>query len=97
MANLISYASKDSEHIYNSLLSRLSEKGLNVFSSARDYAGSTPSKELMGQHIAGSVVLLLLLSPTYVDSPWCRHEALSAKHAGVPIIPVYSGDVSVHS
>jgi hypothetical protein len=89
----ISYKSEDSEQVYNSLLTRLSEKGLNVFNSARDFAGATPSKDLMGQHAAGSVVLLALVSPNYFDSPWCRHEAVSAKQAGVPIIPVYSGDV----
>ena len=93
----ISYRSEDSEQVYNSLLTRLSEKELNVFNSARDFAGATPSKALMGQHAAGSVVLLALVSPNYFDSPWCRHEAVSAKKAGVPIIPVYSGAVRVCS
>ena len=62
-------------------------------SSKRDLAGAAVTKDMMGRHPAGSVVLLALVSPNYFGSEWCRYEAVSAKQAGVPIIPVYSGDV----
>jgi hypothetical protein len=91
----ISYRSEDMDQVYNSLLTRLSEKGLNVFNSKRDLAGAPVTKDIMEQHAAGSVVLLALVSPGYFDSEWCRYEAISAKNAFVPIIPVYSGDVSL--
>ena len=35
---------------------------------------------------------LALLSPGYFDSKWCRGEVEAAKEAGVPIVPVYSGE-----
>ena len=46
----------------------------------------------MQEHAAGSVVVLALLSPNYFTSKFCRGELEGAKEAGVPIVPVFSGD-----
>ena len=46
----------------------------------------------MQEHAAGSVVVLALLSPDYFTSKFCRGELEGAKEAGVPIVPVFSGD-----
>ena len=48
--------------------------------------------ELMQEHAAGSVVVLALLSPDYFTSKFCRGELEAAAAAGVPIVPVFSGE-----
>ena len=46
----------------------------------------------MQAHALGSKVVLALLSLGIFDSEWCRAEIEAAAAAGVPIVPVYSGE-----
>ena len=66
--------------------------GFNVFNQKLDLAGHDVSLELMQDHAAGSQLVLALLSPSYFTSKYCRGELEGAKTAGVPIVPVFSGD-----
>ena len=67
-------------------------RGLNVFNQKRDLAGHDVSLELMQEHAAGSVLVLALLSPNYFTSKFCRGELEAAAAAGVPVVPVFSGE-----
>ena len=67
-------------------------RGLNVFNQKRDLAGHDVSLELMQKHAAGSQLVLALLSPDYFTSKFCRGELEAAAAAGVPIVPVFSGE-----
>ena len=78
--------------VFETLLSTLSGWGLNVFNQKRDLAGAPVNKAAMKAHAVGSKVVMALLSPRFFDSEWCRAEVEAAAEAGVPIVPVYSGD-----
>ena len=51
----------------------------------------------MQKHAAGSQLVLALLSPNYFTSKYCRGELEGAKAAGVPIVPVFSGEHYTYS
>ena len=88
----ISYFSKESDGVFQVLLNLFKSKGFNVFNQKLDLAGQEVSLEEMQKHAKGSSLIIALLSPNYFESKWCRGELEAAKEAGVPIVPVYSGE-----
>ena len=88
----ISYYAREMDGVFVSLMQRLMAMGLNVFNQKRDLAGHDVSLELMQKHAAGSQLVLALLSPDYFTSKFCRGELEAAAAAGVPIVPVFSGE-----
>ena len=93
----ISYYQKESDAVFQQLMMYFMARGLNVFNQKRDLAGRTVNLEVMKEHAAGSVLVLALLSPRYFTSKWCRGELEAAKAAGVPIVPVFSGEHHLRS
>jgi hypothetical protein len=88
----ISYFAKEMDAVFTSLMMNLVSMGFNVFNQKSDLAGVDVNLEVMQEHAAGSVLVLALLSPNYFTSKWCRGEVEGAAAAGVPIVPIFSGD-----
>ena len=66
--------------------------GIHVFNPTTALQHGKPSKQLMQEHVKKSKLLMVLVSPSYFDSEWCRAEVEAAMEANVLTVPVYSGD-----
>ena len=84
-----SYFDKESSGVIETILAVFSAYKCNIFNPKRDLAGAAVNSEAMQNHVRGSKVLLLLLSPLCFSSKWIRAEVMAALEAGVPIVPVY--------
>jgi len=88
----ISYYSAQSDATFTSLMGTLKALDYVVFNQKRDLAGHDVNLAEMQRHVKSSRLVLALLSPGYFTSPWCRGELDAAASAGVPIVPVFSGE-----
>ena len=96
----ISYSVESDASTFQTVRTAFEALGLNVFNPDMDMSrlrvDGGASGELMQQHVRASKIVLAVLSrngPIF-KSPWCLMELRAAKAAGIPIIPIYNGDVS---
>lgn len=86
----ISYSSKDSQHLFQHLVSVLSLTRFEVFEPTKDL--HDPTVREMREHVISSSVLIVIASPSYLDSRYCREELQAAKAKKLKLLPVYDGD-----
>ena len=96
----ISYAVDPDAPTFQTVRMAFQVLGLNVFNPdvhmSRLVMDGGASGVLMQQHVRKSKLVLAVLSPggPIFRSPWCCLELSAAKEAGIPVLPIYNGDVS---
>lgn len=86
----ISYSSKDSQDLFQHLVSVLSITGREIFEPTKDL--HNPSKVEMRENVAASDLILVIVSPSYLESEYCRVELEEARRSKKTVLPVYDGD-----
>ena len=75
----LSYSHKDAIWVRGKLLPRLEEHGYSVTVDSRDFRGGSLSVEEMEKAVLTSRRVLLVLTPSYLDSDWGRFENAMAQ------------------
>ena len=88
----MSFSNKDLPHVANSLQQQLELLGASVFNQKRDFADAPVSIEAMQSFVRQSRVVLALITPSYLASPYCRAEVEAAANAGIVVKPLHSGE-----
>ena len=86
----ISYYQQEMDAVFQQLLMLFKARGLG--SSTRSATSPATRQQADAGARKGSVLVLALLSPNYFTSKFCRGELEAAAAAGVPVVPVFSGE-----
>lgn len=89
----ISHRSRESVDTFRLLVAALGEN-FDVFEPVRDLR--RPSEAEMRERVRQSDIVLVVLSPGYFNSPYCRAEADEAMQQRRVAIPVYDGVLHLH-
>jgi hypothetical protein len=75
----ISYSSKDSDWVRNTLLSTLESRGFSVIIDFRDFKTGSLSVEEMQRAVEQSRHTIMVLTPSYLKSDWTKFENAMAQ------------------
>ena len=90
----ISHYTKDDSHdVFMVVRAFLDAKDKTVFNPTTHLSHvKIINKEAMQGAVRRSKLVIAALSDGFFESTWCEAEIVAAKEAGIPVIPVYSGD-----
>lgn len=86
----VSYFANESQGLFQHLVSTVGLTNRRVFEPTREL--HNPSEVEMRGNVAGSDLVLAIMSKGYFGSKWCRAEVDEAMKRGIVVIPVYDGD-----
>jgi TIR domain len=75
----ISYSSKDSDWVRNTLLTTLESRGFSVIIDFRDFKTGSLSVDEMQRAVEQSRHTILVLTPNYLKSDWTKFENAMAQ------------------
>lgn len=88
------------DHLQTELRKKTGDVSLAVFQDKRDIHGGDKWAEILSAEIASAKLLLVLLSPTWLRSEWCRREYRLFVSSGTnastdrPVVPLVWDRVS---
>jgi TIR domain len=89
-------------HLETELRKKTGNTSLTVFQDKRDIHGGEKWEEILRDRLGSAQLLLILLSPTWLTSEWCRREyrvfvsADAGTSASRPVVPLVWDKVSEH-